>query len=102
MAFRVEVAAHAQRDLAALPPKQRLQVLKKAQILRENPFPKGKAIRRLRAKTKAGELLYRLRAGDYRVIYLIEEKQVFILMVVHRKDFERAIKELAKGGGSLA
>jgi mRNA-degrading endonuclease RelE of RelBE toxin-antitoxin system len=96
LAFRVEVTAHAQRDLAGLPPKQRLRVLEKIQIPRESPFSKGKVIRRLRVRTKAGEALYRLRAGDYRIIYLIKEEQVFILMVVHRKDFDRAIKELSQ------
>jgi len=71
-------------------------------MLEENPFPERKAIKRLRVKTKTGEPLYRLRAGDYRVIYLIKERRVFILMVVHRRDLERTIKELAKGDRSLA
>ncbi len=70
-------------------------------MLRESPLPKGKAIKRLRIRTKAGEPLYRPRVGDYRVIYLIKEERVFILMVVHRGDFERAIRELGKGGRSL-
>jgi len=101
LAFRVEITRQAQGDLAGLSPQQRLQVLKKAQMLEENPFPERKAIKRLRVKTKSGEALYRLRAGDYRVIYLIKEKLVFILMVVHRRDLERAIRELSKGGRSI-
>jgi len=98
LAFQVEVTAHAQGDLAQLPPKQRFQVLKKVQMLKESPFPEGKAIRRLRARLKSSEPIYRLRVGDYRVIYLIREERVLILTVVHRRDLERALKELiAKG-----
>jgi mRNA-degrading endonuclease RelE of RelBE toxin-antitoxin system len=101
LAFQVKVTDYAQSDLEKLPPKQRLQILKKANRLKDNPFPDSKVTKKLKTKTKAGETLYRLRAGGYRVVYLIQEKQVFILMVVHRKDFERALKDLSRGSRAL-
>jgi len=53
--------------------------------LKENPRPHG--CKKLKGMTG----LYRLRSGDYRIVYFIEENKVKILIVSvkHRKDVYR-------------
>ena len=40
--------------------------------------------------------LFRLRFGQYRIIYHIRENVVYIFAVIHRKEFDSAIKDLIK------
>ncbi|MDI6773711.1 MAG: type II toxin-antitoxin system RelE/ParE family toxin [bacterium] len=39
-------------------------------------------------------LLYRLRSGDYRVLYRVDEALVTVMRVINRKDLERALRRL--------
>jgi len=61
--------------------------------LRRAPADYGKPLR--------GELksLWRLRVGDYRIVYLIEAKQVIVLQIVNRRDtYEEGIAEARRRG----
>jgi mRNA interferase RelE/StbE len=82
--YGVSVLRKAQKELAALPPEpfQRLKVA--ISNLATNPRPVGCA------KLK-GQQAYRIRDGDYRAIYLINDpaKTVTVLHVGHRKDVYR-------------
>jgi mRNA interferase RelE/StbE len=53
--------------------------------LADNPYPEGAE------KLKSRERTFRVRAGGYRIIYSVEdrEKQVHILKVGHRRDVYR-------------
>ena len=60
----------------------RRRIFDKIKLLRENPFM-GKAL--------LGDLrgIYSLRVGDYRVLYTIRDKVVFLLTVGHRRSIYR-------------
>ena len=60
----------------------RRRIFDKIKLLRENPFI-GKAL--------LGDLrgIYSLRVGDYRVLYTIRDKVVFLLTVGHRRSIYR-------------
>ncbi len=55
------------------------RILKKIKELKDNPFSKD--IKRLR-----GENSFRLRIGDYRIIFEIETDKILILKIGHRKN----------------
>lgn len=59
--------------------------MRKIQELEENPRPFGLK------KLVAEENLYRIRVGDYRIIYQIQDKILLILVIKigHRKDIYR-------------
>ncbi len=44
---------------------------------------------------------WRLRVGDYRIVYVMEAKRVIILQIVHRKDAYRAGIDEARRKGLL-
>lgn len=70
-------------QLLALPPKEIPQILEKAEVLSVAPAPDAKNKKRLYGYKRP---IYRIRAGDYRIIYAFGNSWVKLLGVDHRKD----------------
>lgn len=85
MAYRVLVRPAAERDLRALPPTILARVDARIRTLADNPRPRG--TERLRGPQGG----FRLRVGDYRLLYDIDDAQqaVIIGRVRHRRDVYR-------------
>ena len=87
MAYRIEFAPKADRQFKALERSLQVRLARRINSLVENPFPQG-------IKKLAGEEdLYRLRVGDYRIIYQIQEKRLVVLVVRigHRSEVYRGL-----------
>ena len=86
MAYAIEDTLAARRDLRALPRELLIRVEARIQALADNPRPPG--VERLR-----GSQLWRLRVGDYRVIFAIDDPQqvITIARVRHRRDVYRGL-----------
>lgn len=83
--YRIEFAPAAERQLNKFSQKVQQQVLKRVEMLKLNPRPDG-------CKKLAGvNSFYRIRTGDYRVIYNIDDQVLLILVVKigNRKDVYR-------------
>lgn len=65
-------------------PKVRKQIIKKIKTLAENPFPRTAKI--LKGMTEEEERVYRLRSGDYRILYVVRNPIVVVIDINHRKD----------------
>jgi len=76
-------------QLMGLPEDLRLRIIQRIKTLEDNPLPYGNTIKRLRGTT---EPLYRLRVGDYRVIFHLEGTKVRVEQIVHRRDLDRALR----------
>ena len=74
----------ASKKLYKLEPIISRRIVKKVGELKENPYTKD--IIKLK-----GEEGFRLRVGDYRVIFMIEKDNIFILKVGHRKNIYKKI-----------
>lgn len=80
--YEVEFSRSARRELERLPAEVIPRIVAAIDALRLGPRPRG-------CRKLAGEeTLYRIRVGDYRVIYEIDDPQrrVLVLRVRHRKD----------------
>lgn len=79
MAYRIEYTKSAVKDVAALDPQVRRRVLRAIDDLAENP-------RQVGAIQLKGSKHWRIRVGDYRVIYDINDGKliVLVLRVRHR------------------
>ena len=92
--FEIVYAKPVQKDVKGLEA-NRIDYFRKAlQKLADNPFPNiatGKIIKKLEIK----EPTYRLRVGEYRVIYRIETQRIIVLRIIHRKELERELKKLS-------
>ena len=85
MRYRIEILPSAKKELAALQSKDRKRIDKNILSLGDDPRPYGvKAL-------KGGKNLYRLRVGDYRIIYEIRDRVLVVLIVRigHRREVYR-------------
>ena len=82
MAYQVEFAPHAYRQFKKLERDTQLLLLGKIEALSSNPRPAGVK------KLASVENLYRIRVGDYRVVYEIRDRALVVVVVKigHRRD----------------
>ncbi len=64
--------------------KLRAQITKKAKSLINNPLPAG--CKKLKGFKDGDEAVWRVRSGDYRILYIVREIEVIVLDIGHRKD----------------
>ena len=73
--YSLRVKKSAAKELEAVPTKgDRLRIIKRIESLREIPRPKG-AIR------LSGSERYRIRQGNYRILYTIEDKALIVYVI---------------------
>ena len=79
MAYRVELRRNAQRELDALPADHRERAAKVIESLCTNPRPAG-------VKKLKGNMGWRLRFGEYRLLYTIwdKERRIIVDAVIRR------------------
>ena len=85
MTYTIITPKSVQKQLDALPKEVYKRIVPKIQNLAENPRPTG-AI-----KLKGFDNQYRIRVGNYRIRYEIEDKKLIVLLLQckHRKDVYR-------------
>ena len=85
MPYRIEFTSSATRDFSKLAEDIRQRLLPKIDALADDPRPMGVQ------KLQGGENRYRIRAGDYRIVYEIRDKILVILIVGigHRREVYR-------------
>jgi len=83
--YRVELRPSARRELLKIPRRDQLRLIRAMDGLAEVPRPKGVK------KLGGAEDLNRIRVGDYRVVYIIQDDRLVVLVVRigHRKDVYR-------------
>ena len=82
--YSIEIKKSAAKEIEKLPVSILKKVMQKITSLSENPRPNG--CKKLTADEK-----YRIRVGEYRILYSIEDAVliVFVVKVSHRKDVYR-------------
>ena len=82
--YSLFIKPSAVKDIEALPKKDRGRVVAKVQSLAGNPRPPG-------CEKLSGHELYRLRQGNYRILYTVHDADlvVVIIKVGHRREVYR-------------
>ncbi|MFO0701890.1 MAG: type II toxin-antitoxin system RelE/ParE family toxin [Nitrospira sp.] len=80
--YSIEVKPSARKELEALPDPILARIVRKLESLADTPRPSGCK------KLKGYKEQWRIRIGDWRVVYLIDEtkKLVSILRIAHRRE----------------
>src|SRR2546425_2191860 len=68
----------------ALPPKEEHQVFEKIKLLEQDPTPDGKT--KIQLKKYKDKDLYRLRCGDYRILYTYKDPYISLLALRRRRE----------------
>jgi mRNA interferase RelE/StbE len=82
--YKVLIKPSAVKELEAMPLKARRKLVAKIQGLSTEPRPPG-------SEKLSGQERYRIRQGDYRAIYSIEDREqsVLVVKIGHRGDVYR-------------
>jgi mRNA interferase RelE/StbE len=83
--YTIQILPSAERDLAALHGPIQKRVAARIDTLADNPNPQG-------AKKLQGEKdMWRVRVGDYRILYMLRNAQLVVLVIRigHRREVYR-------------
>ena len=83
--YSIEFKKSATKELNSLPNKEIKKILNSINQLIQNPRP-------INSKKLSASERYRIRVGDYRILYEIKDQIliVYIIKIAHRKDVYRA------------
>ncbi len=83
-AYKLLIKPSALKELEDIPKEDRQRIVRRIEALSAAPKPPG-------SEKLSGEDKYRVRQGDYRVIYFVsdERREVIVFKVGHRSDVYR-------------
>lgn len=83
MKYKIEFSHLSLKSLKKVPKEDSRKILRKIEALQVDPFPCN-----VYKKIQGEENLYRIRSGDYRILYRVIDSKVIILILTigHRKD----------------
>jgi mRNA interferase RelE/StbE len=79
--YRIEIKKSAAKELGKIKGKNQERIIERIRSLAQNPRPAG-------AKKLSGEEKFRIRQGDYRILYQIFDEIILVVVVKigHRGD----------------
>jgi len=82
--WRIEIARDARKELSRLPTQMQTRIANAILALENNPFPHGCK----KLKNRDG---WRIRVGDYRILYFADTKtrQIAVGVIGHRREVYR-------------
>lgn len=83
--YKIEISSTAERQLGKKSREDQIRILRSISLLAHDPRPAGCR------KLKGYDDLYRIRIGNYRVIYEIDGKRIVVIIfkIGHRRDVYR-------------
>jgi len=87
--FKIVFTKVAEKGINTLDTKTKYKIFQCAKGLEASPFPRGDTIKKFKGSKIS---LYRLRVGDFRVVYHIDRRKIAILFITDRKDLEKKLK----------
>ncbi|HMN23101.1 MAG: type II toxin-antitoxin system RelE/ParE family toxin [Ignavibacteriaceae bacterium] len=83
--YKIEFKKSASKELNSLPNKEIKRILNSIDQLSEEP-------RGVNSKKLSASKYYRIRVGDYRILYEVKDQIliIYIIKIAHRKDIYRA------------
>ncbi len=87
MAYTISVHPAAIRVLAKISRPDQLRIKNRIDALARNPRPSGTV------KLSGADNLYRIRVGDYRIVYQIDDPRLLVLVIRigHRREVYRGL-----------
>jgi mRNA interferase RelE/StbE len=82
--YKIFIKPSAKKELESLPKNDLNKIVEKIKNLSINPRPDG-------AEKLSGEDKYRVRQGNYRILYTIEDVKIIVIVIKigHRRDIYR-------------
>ncbi len=83
-AYSILFKESVRKDFDSIPSKDLMRIMERIGMLAENPRPVG-------SEKLSGQERYRIRQGNYRIIYSIQDNEltVWVVKVAHRREVYR-------------
>ena len=72
--YKIEIKKSAVKELEGIPARDLSRIMERIESLSDDPRPEG-------SKKLSGEEKYRIRQGNYRILYLIEDDLLVVYLV---------------------
>lgn len=82
MKYRVSLKPKAEKDLKAMTPQDRRRVVERFRLLEDNLSGDVKRLTNFQPE-------YRMRAGDWRVLFEVAKDEVIVYRIMHRREVYR-------------
>ena len=84
--YKLYFRKSAVKELEKLPKTALRKIIKKIELLSDEPRPAG-------CEKLSGQELYRVRQGDYRIVYSIQDNEltIWVIKVGHRKNIYKRL-----------
>ena len=84
--YNIQIKPSAKKELEKLPKKDLQKIVLKIQDLAREPRPAG-------CEKLSGEAKYRIRQGNYRIVYSIADNEliIYVVKIGHRRDIYRKL-----------
>lgn len=88
MSYSIQIKRSAERAMGHLPREMRVRIDREILALAENPRPPGAVLLK-----GGGRGLWRVRVGDWRIVYQIQDAVLVVLVVdvAHRREVYRGL-----------
>ena len=89
--YKIFFKKSVEKDLRKIPRKYLLKILEKVANLKKTPHPEG-------SEKLAGQELYRVRQGTYRIVYSMQNKEltIWVVKVSHRKEIYKNLNRSSR------
>jgi len=86
--MKVILSSQAEKELKKLSKINQIAIAKKIRGIRDSIKVEGEE------KLKGFQDIFRIRVGDYRIVYRKSKNRVYIVIIRHRKDVYRLVRQL--------
>ena len=86
--MKVILSPQAEKQLKKLSKINQIAIAKRIRVIRDSTRAEGEE------KLKGFRNIFRIRVGDYRIVYRKTRKEIYIVLIRHRKDVYRLVRQL--------
>jgi mRNA interferase RelE/StbE len=88
--YTIRIGSSASREIRKLDRQIQIQVIERLEAMQNDPRPKGVE------KLSQNPRFYRVRSGDYRLIYNVDDKTstIYVVLVRHRREAYQSLENL--------
>lgn len=89
--YQVQLTQAAPKDVDRLSQPTQDRIVLALQGLMDNPLEAPPKVKRLKGFSFP---IFRIRTGDFRILYRIDKQTVTVMRIINRKDLEKVVRQL--------
>ena len=88
--MKIIISPRAEKELKKIAKVDQIAIVRKIRLIKEPPFASNEE------KLSGYKNIYRVRVGEYRIVYRRAVNEIYIVLIGHRKDIYRLVDQLLR------